>query len=57
VSAYDWFGSLTFNPIGFAIVGPVAATIGRTETLLVPSIWFVLVAAGLCAIPSVRGLR
>jgi hypothetical protein len=57
VSAYDWFGSLTFNPIGFAIVGPVAATIGRTETLLVPSIWFVVVAAGLCAIPSVRGLR
>jgi hypothetical protein len=57
VSAYDWFGSLTFNPIGFAIVGPVAAAIGRTETLLVPSIWFVVVSIGLCAIPSVRGLR
>jgi MFS family permease len=57
VSAYDWFGSLTFNPIGFAIVGPVAAAIGRTQTLLIPSLWFVVVAAGLCALPSVRGLR
>jgi MFS family permease len=57
VSAYDWFGSLTFNPIGFAVVGPVAVAIGRTQTLLVPSIWFLVVAAGLCALPSVRGLR
>lgn len=56
VSAYDWFGSLTFNPIGFALVGPVAAAIGRKETLLIPSCWFVVCAVGLCAIPSVRQL-
>ena len=25
VSAYDWFGSLAFNPVGMAIWGPIAA--------------------------------
>jgi MFS family permease len=56
VSAYDWFGSLTFNPIGFALVGPLAGAIGRQGTLLVPACWFVVCAAGLSAIPSVRQL-
>ena len=25
VSAYDWFGSLVFLPLGYAIAGPVAS--------------------------------
>jgi hypothetical protein len=25
---YDWFGSLAFQPLGLAIVGPIAAGIG-----------------------------
>ena len=33
VSAYDWFGSLTLAPIGFAIVGPVSDAIGVSTTL------------------------
>ena len=28
VSAYDWFGSLAFQPLGLAIWGPIAAIIG-----------------------------
>src|SRR5829696_2784648 len=27
VSAYDWFGSLAFQPLGFAMWGPIAALI------------------------------
>ena len=33
VSAYDWFGSLAFQPLGLAIAGPLAAGIGTSETL------------------------
>ncbi len=35
VSAYDWFGSLTLAPIGFAIVGPLSDAIGVSTTLVV----------------------
>ena len=31
VSAYDWFGSLAFQPLGLAIAGPLAAGIGRAR--------------------------
>jgi hypothetical protein len=33
VTAYDWFGSLALAPIGNAIVGPIALTIGMRPTL------------------------
>ena len=33
VSSYDWFGSLAFYPVGMAIWGPIAATIGVSEAL------------------------
>ena len=33
VSAYDWFGSLAFNPVGMAIWGPIAALIGISPAL------------------------
>jgi predicted MFS family arabinose efflux permease len=33
VSAYDWFGSLAFSPIGYAIWGPIAVAIGIQEAL------------------------
>jgi MFS family permease len=56
VSAYDWFGSLTFNPIGFALVGPVAGAIGRKTTLLIPGLWFLVVPLVLAGIPSIRRL-
>jgi hypothetical protein len=34
VTAYDWFGSLAGQPLGYALVGPAAATLGTTATLL-----------------------
>jgi predicted MFS family arabinose efflux permease len=33
VSAYDWFGSMAFRPLGLAIWGPVAAAIGVSVSL------------------------
>jgi MFS family permease len=57
VSAYDWFGSLAFQPLGLAIWGPIAALVG-----LAPAVW--LATAGVLATnvalfcsPAIRGLR
>jgi hypothetical protein len=33
VTAYDWFGSMAFAPIGLAIWGPIAAAAGTSEAL------------------------
>lgn len=33
VSAYDWFGSLALQPLGYALVGPLAAAIGTSAAL------------------------
>ena len=57
VSAYDWFGSLAFRPVGLVLVGPIAAAIGDAETLLVAGILQVLSMLVLLAVPDVRRLR
>jgi predicted MFS family arabinose efflux permease len=33
VSAYDWFGSLLMQPLGFALVGPAVVLFGQTHWL------------------------
>ena len=54
VSAYDWFGSLAFQPLGLLIVGPVAAGLGvETTLLLAGALQLATVAAAL----SVRSVR
>lgn len=57
VTAYDWFGSLALEPIGLALVGPVAAGLGISTTL-----WLGAAAMTLCQfcvilVPSVRRLE
>jgi MFS family permease len=56
VSAYDWFGSLAFQPLGLAIAGPLAARIGTSETLWVAAAGSFSMAVVLVATPSVRAL-
>lgn len=54
VSAYDWFGSLTLQPVGYALVGPLATGIGTSPALyLCGSLEFGLLALSL----SVRDVR
>jgi MFS family permease len=57
VSAYDWFGSLAFQPVGLALAGPLAAAIGTAATLWIASAGSLAVAGILVATPSVRHLR
>jgi hypothetical protein len=56
VSAYDWFGSLTFQPLGFALAGPVAAGLGVATTLWVVAILEVTLIASLLVVRDVRTL-
>jgi predicted MFS family arabinose efflux permease len=57
VSAYDWFGSMAFAPIGLAIAGPLAAAIGTSTTLWIATAGSLAVALLAVATPSVRRLE
>jgi hypothetical protein len=54
VSAYDWFGSLAFQPLGYAIWGPIAVAIG-----IEPALWIAaaLMLASVLAPLAVREVR
>lgn len=57
VSAYDWFGSMVLQPIGFAIVGPLAVALGTDGTLVAAAALMTAIQLSLLAVPSVRRLE
>ncbi|HEY8239325.1 MAG TPA: MFS transporter [Candidatus Limnocylindrales bacterium] len=57
ISSYDWLGSVALNPIGYALIGPVAAAIGIPETLVIAGVLNVLVCLSVVLVPSVRAIR
>jgi MFS family permease len=57
VSAYDWFGSLALEPIGLAVVGPLAVAIGTSETLWLSAAAIAICLGAVYAVPSVRRLE
>jgi MFS family permease len=57
VSAYDWFGSLAFQPLGLVLAGPAAAAIGISRTLWVATAVTLAMAVLVIATPSVRQLE
>jgi MFS family permease len=57
VSAYDWFGSLILLPIGMAMAGPLATTIGVTKTLDLSGGLMIVLILAVLAVPSVIRLR
>jgi hypothetical protein len=57
VSAYDWLGSLALNPVGAALVGPVAAGIGIEATLLACAALTTAVNIWALTLPGVRHTR
>ncbi|MDQ1711451.1 MAG: hypothetical protein QOE45_901 [Frankiaceae bacterium] len=56
VSAYDWFGSAALLPLGYAIVGPLAAGFGITTMLWVAVVALVVPTLVVLCVPSVTGL-
>jgi MFS family permease len=54
ISSYDWFGSLALNPIGYALIGPIAAALGTSQTLYFAAALNILVCVSVVLVPSVR---
>jgi hypothetical protein len=54
VSAYDWFGSLAFLPVGLAVWGPIAEAIGYDSALWLA---FGLHVASIVPLLAVREIR
>jgi MFS family permease len=57
VSAYDWFGSFAFYPVGLALWGVLAGAIGLHSALWLAFGLFAVAAAALLAVPEVRHFR
>lgn len=56
VSAYEWFGSLAFQPLGMAVWGPIAAGIGIATSLWLAAALWAAITLALLAVPDVRRL-
>lgn len=57
VSAYDWLGSLVFQPLGFVLAGPLAHLFGIRPTLIGAAVVLASAALVVTAVPSIRDLR
>jgi MFS family permease len=56
VSSFDYLSSTILMPIGTAVVGPIAASVGTHRTLVAMSAIGLACALGFLALPSVRSL-
>jgi MFS family permease len=56
VSSYDWFGSLALQPLGYALIGPLASATGAPAALYLCSALELSAMAALLAVRDVRGL-
>jgi hypothetical protein len=57
ISSFDWLGSVALNPIGYALIGPIAGAIGTSETLAVAAVLNVAVCISVVLVPSVRNIQ
>jgi hypothetical protein len=57
LSSFDWFGSVLLNPVGYALVGPIANRLGVAETLYFAAAANVLVTLIVASTPAIRNLR
>jgi hypothetical protein len=54
ISSFDWLGSVALNPIGYALIGPLAASFGTPTMLAVAGALNVSVCVAVVLVPSVR---
>lgn len=57
VSAYDWFGSLVFLPIGLALIGPISKQLGVTTTIVGATVLYLVLNLAALAVPSITGMQ
>ena len=56
ISSFDWLGSVALNPVGYALIGPIAAAFGPSQTLAVAAVLNVVVCVSVILVPSVRSI-
>jgi MFS family permease len=56
VASIDWVLSVGLQPLGFALAGPLAESVGLSTTLAAAAVWIIASTAVVLAIPSVRNL-
>jgi hypothetical protein len=56
ISAYEWFGSLLFLPVGYLLAGPLSQTIGVRLLLLLATGWLVVSTLAVLALRQVRAV-
>lgn len=54
VSSYDWFGSLALQPIGYALIGPLAAGVGVSTALVLCAALELAAILPLLAVQEIR---
>ena len=57
ISSFDWIGSIALNPIGYVLIGPIAAAIGTSQTLAIAGVLNIAVCVSVVLVPSVRSIR
>jgi transmembrane secretion effector len=57
ISSFDWLGSVALNPVGYALIGPIAARFGTPETLAVAGVLNIAVCLSVALVPSVRSVQ
>lgn len=57
VSSFDWLGTLAFNPLGYALIGPLSALIGERATMGYAAALLAMAIFLPLTVPAVVGLR
>jgi len=57
VSAYSWMCAMVFLPLGYALAGPIAATVGMSGYLVLGAVWIAVTTAVVLCVPGVRDYR
>jgi MFS family permease len=57
LSSFDWFGSVALNPIGYALIGPLAHGLGVAKTLYLAGAANAVVTLVVASTPAIRNLR
>ena len=57
LSSFDWFGSVALNPIGYAVIGPIANSLGVATTLYAAAAVNAAVTLVVALSPAIRNLR
>ena len=57
LSSFDWFGSIALNPLGYALIGPLANTLGVATTLYLAAALNAVVSVAVAATPAIQRLE